>query len=249
MRNLGPKMKSVIHFCLVVFVLTLIITIVCLLMLRYAVEGENNMPFEVSQLIIVSTAEGIDKETKDNNMWNFDLVQNNDVYIYISKNKNYKDAEIIKSITINNFKIENGPNAGKITIYRPSKLEDKIYEYNEEYVIESDLTYAGAEFTNAKNLEIANQGGIIFLRFCNNGLGSYSSNDKEISHDGTILAKAGVKAEDIKCNVSFDLTIEIVDGTKFVGNIKAELPSGNIIEAGTSSFEKKDFKDVIFKRD
>lgn len=28
----------------------------------------------------------------------------------------------------------------------------------------------GAEFTNAKNLEIANQGGIILLRLCNNGL-------------------------------------------------------------------------------
>lgn len=170
MQSLGPKMKSVVHFCLVVVVLALIITIVCLLMLKYAVEGENNMPFEISQLIIVSTAEGIDKEAKDGNMWNFDLVQNNDVYIYISKNKNYRDSEIIKSITINNFKVENGPNLGRMTIYRPSKLEDKIYEYKEEYVVENHLIYAGAEFTNAKNLEIANQGGIIFLRICNNGL-------------------------------------------------------------------------------
>lgn len=170
MQNLGPKMKSVIHFCLVVFVLTLIITIVCLLMLKYSVEGENNMPFEISQLVIVSTAEGIDKEAKDGKMWNFDLVQNNDVYIYISKNKNYKDSEIIKSICIDNFKFENGPKAGKMTIYRPSKLEDKIYEYKDEYIIDSDLNYSGAEFTNAKNLEIANQGGIVFLRFCNNGL-------------------------------------------------------------------------------
>lgn len=79
--------------------------------------------------------------------------------------------------------------------------------------------------------------------------GEFSSNDKEISHDGTILAKAGLKYEDIKCNISFDVTIEIADGTKFIGNIKVELPSGNIIEAGTSSFEKTDFKDVIFKRD
>lgn len=28
----------------------------------------------------------------------------------------------------------------------------------------------GSEFTNAKNLEIANQGGIILLRLCNNEL-------------------------------------------------------------------------------
>lgn len=78
--------------------------------------------------------------------------------------------------------------------------------------------------------------------------GEFSSNDKEISHDGTILAKAGFKDEDLKCKVSFDVTIEIADGTKFTGNVQVELPSGNITQAGTSSFEKTDFNDVIFKR-
>lgn len=55
--ELRMKLKSVIRFFIVVFVLTLFITIVCLLMLKYSVEGESNMPFELSQLIIVSTAE------------------------------------------------------------------------------------------------------------------------------------------------------------------------------------------------
>jgi len=169
MPQFGPKIKSVIQFVIVTILLTLIITIVCLLMLKYAVEGENNMPFEISQLIVVSTAEGIDIEGKENT-WNFDVVQNNDMYLTISKNKNYKETEIIKNIKINNIKIEDGPKEGKISIYRPSEEESKVYEYKEEYIIKDEVTYKGAETANAKALEIANQGGIILLRFCNNEL-------------------------------------------------------------------------------
>lgn len=58
------KMRSVVRFAISVAILTLIITIVCLLMLKYSVEGENNMPFELTQLIAVSTAEGIDAERR-----------------------------------------------------------------------------------------------------------------------------------------------------------------------------------------
>lgn len=160
------RLKSVIRFCIVVFILTLVITIICLLMLKYSVEGENNMPFELSQLIVVSTAEGVDIE--GDNTWNFDFMQNNDVYLYISKNKNYEDTEIIKRITLSNFKVENGPKKGNISIYRPSSAEDKMYEYNKEYLVDKELIYSGSELTNLNNLEIANQGGMLVFRLCNN---------------------------------------------------------------------------------
>lgn len=78
--------------------------------------------------------------------------------------------------------------------------------------------------------------------------GKLSSNEEIISHDGTILAKAGLKDEDITCVVSFDMIIELASGTKFTGNIQVEVPHGNIVTAGKSSYEKTDFKDVIFKR-
>lgn len=78
--------------------------------------------------------------------------------------------------------------------------------------------------------------------------GKYQSDDKEIKHDGTILSKAGLEYEELKCKVSFDMTIEIVDGTEFTGRINLELPVGNILNTGTSNYEKTDFSDVIFKR-
>lgn len=63
-----------------------------------------------------------------------------------------------------------------------------------------------------------------------------------------MLSKIGINYEDITCRVSFDVTIELASNTKFTGNISLNLPSGNILEAGTSSYEKTDFRDVIFKR-
>ena len=59
---------------------------------------------------------------------------------------------------------------GNLTIYRPSKEESKVYEYKEEYEIKEEVIYTGSEFTNAKQLEIGNQAGILMLRFSNNEL-------------------------------------------------------------------------------
>jgi len=168
MDNFNDKIKKIIYFFITIFIISLIVIIVCLLMLKYEVEGENNMPFELSQLVVVSTAEGIDAEGEAT--WNFNVVQNNDIYLYISKNKNYKEREIIKSITIDNFEINEKPKKGKIKLYRPSKAENAVYEYSEEYKIKESLVYEGNENTNLKNLEIANQGGIIILRCTNSEL-------------------------------------------------------------------------------
>lgn len=245
--ELEPKIKKIIHFFIVTFIITLVIIIVCLLMLKYAVEGEDNMPFELSQLVVVSTAEGIDKGEGENT-WNFNLVQNNDIYINIAKNKNYKETEIIKKIIINNFKIEEAPKTGKLIIYRQSEDENKIFEYDEKYLINDELVYNGSEYKNEKNLEIANQGGIILFRVCNSEIGEYSSDEEEVVHNGTILSKINLGYDDIKCKISFDLTIELTNGTKFTGNIPLELPVGNIVNAGISNYEKTDFKDIVFKR-
>ena len=245
MEDFNKKVRQVINFFIAIFIFALIVTIICLIMLKYDVEGENNMPFELSQLVVVSTAEGINIEGEST--WNLELVQNNDVYLHISKNKNYKETEIIKNIKIDNFKIKN-MNKGKITIYKQSKDENKMYEYLDEYIIKDNLNFQGSEKTNTKELQISNQGGVVSFRICNKNLGKYSTDDEEIKHDGTILAKAGLGYDDIRFKVSFDLTIELVSGTKYTGTILLDLPTENIIQAGTTNIEKTDFSDVVFKR-
>ena len=163
MEDFNKKIKKIIYFFIAVFIIALIVTIICLLMLKYEVEGEDNMPFELSQMVVVSTAEG-------ENTWNFNIVQNNDVYIHISKNKNYKETEIIKNVIIDNMVIDEAPEKGRIVVYRPSDSRDATYEYGEDYEVKESLIYEGAEETNLKELNLANQGGVIALRYCNSEL-------------------------------------------------------------------------------
>ena len=163
MDDFNKRLKKIVYFFIAIFIIALIVTIICLLMLKYDVEGENNMPFELSQVVVVSTAEGI--HTEGENTWNLDLVQNNDIYLHISKNKNYKETEIIKNIILKNFKVNEEPRKGQIIIYRPSRDENKYYDYSEEYIVNNELIYAGGESTNLKELQVSNQGGVIGLRY------------------------------------------------------------------------------------
>ncbi len=168
MEDFNLKLRKVIYFFIAVFIIALIAVIIFLLMLKYEVEGEGNMPFELTQIVTVSTAQGIDIEGND--AWNFNLVQNNDMYIHIAKNIKYKETEIIKNITIDNIEIENAPAKGNIVIYRPSSSRDANYEYEDEYIVNDSLKYEGKEETNIKELAVANQGGVIAIRFCNKDL-------------------------------------------------------------------------------
>ncbi len=56
------KKKQIIKLCVAVLVFAIIIILVAAVMIRYQVEGDKNMPFNLSKIIIISTAEG--NETK-----------------------------------------------------------------------------------------------------------------------------------------------------------------------------------------
>ena len=80
-------------------------------------------------------------------------------------------------------------------------------------------------------------------------MGEYISNeDNEIVYDGTLLNKVGITLEEIKANISFDLTIKTSDNISYKTTISVDLPVGNIIEEGTSSIEINDLNQLVFKR-
>ncbi len=168
MEDLGLKFRKIIYFFIALFIIALIVTIVCLLILKYEVEGEDNMPFELTQLVVVSTAEG--KDIEGEKTWNFNLTQYNDIFLTISKNKNYKETEIIKKVIIENLKVEEKPIKGEIVAYMISSSRDTTYEYKDEYLIKDNLQFKGDEETNLKERTIANQGGVISFRYVNTNL-------------------------------------------------------------------------------
>ena len=131
------KIKQIIdtkqfHICMVILIIVAILCTVGLITLKYNVEGENNLPFELSKITVISTIEGNDNEDA-NNKWNLTVNQNNDIYLYIKKNENYKTTEAIQSITLNNFNQEQTAKIGERKIYKPdAKIESVIFKNTEE---------------------------------------------------------------------------------------------------------------------
>ena len=238
------KTKS-FHICMIIVIIVVILFIVGMLVLRYSVEGETNMPFNLSKITIISTQEGVD-DGQTNTRWSFDVHQSNDIYVYIDKNDAYDKTEIIKSVRVDNFQTE-AKNADNIKLYKPDATEENlIFQFNDEDIIQS-LEYTGDVESDLKNLKISNQGGIIAFRCSNNNVAKYQSDEEEINHS-ELLKKAGVTEEDLKVNLTFQLTITLESGKEYQAEIKTELPTGNVIEEGSTSTEITDLQDVVFKR-
>ena len=148
-------------------IIVLIIAVIALLILKYEVEGEQNMPFKLSSILILSNAEGYqEKESKDYK-WDTEIFQINDIYLNIEKNKNYKETEIIKSIEIENIKINEVPKIGEIKFYRSASNDNNLFNYKEDYKINEKIEYVGDVKSDLSNLKISNQGGTIILRAVN----------------------------------------------------------------------------------
>ena len=131
----------------------------------------------------------------------------------------------------------------------PNSVEGRVFTYDVEYIVGEKLEYRGAEESNPQTLEIGSNGGSMLVRFCNTGLGIYSSDkDDEIVHDGTLLSKIELTEEDISFDISFDLVIT-VENCSYRANVNMTMPCGNLIEEGTSSIEQTDFSNLVFRRE
>lgn len=240
--------KRVIHFYILIWVLIILICIAGFFMVKYFVKGETKMPFIISKILIVSSAQTTDINLVEKNYF-ADVIQKNDIYIAIEKNQKYNKEEIIDKISFENFKIFESENIGELGVYRPSK-EEKLFTYKEEDKQEA-ITYVGAQETNIKTekLEIANQGGIINFSIALNELGEILfSEEEDINIDGRLLNKLQIPKEKIEYKVSFDVKIMLETGNVFYTNIILELPVGNILEEGIAVKEYEDVEGLIFKR-
>lgn len=238
--------KKSFHISMLIIIVAAILFGLGIVVLRYNVEGETNMPFSLNKVTIVSSVEGIDKDAGENR-WAFDISQNNDFYFYIQKNKNYDKEEAIKEIVIDNIAVQKENEKGTINFYRPNTTESGgNYKNTQENLIQS-IEYKGALETNLKNLEISNQGGIVMFRYANDNIAEYVSNDEEIKHS-ELLKKAGISEEALKTKISMDITIKIESGKEYKASTSFDLPIEGVVEKGTSSREILDTSDIIFKR-
>ena len=243
-KNLTNK-KS-FHLCMIIIIIAVILFVVGIIILQYNVEGEKNMPFKLSKISIISTQEGLDSEVVDTK-WAFQVYQSNDIYLYISKNENYDKTEIIKSINIDNIKVETKEQKN-VNIYKPDSQEEKVIFKNKEENKVQNLEYLGDLESNLKQLKISNQGGVIAFRVSNDNLTKYTTNDDEVNHS-ELLKKAGMTEETLKEKISFDLKINLESGKEYKTTVTIDLPVEGVVENGTALKEITDLEDIVFKRE
>ena len=235
------------HVCMVIFIMIIILFVVGLLSLRYNVEGEVNLPFDLSKISVISSVEGINVDDTTNK-WNLSVNQNNDIYLYIKKNENYKETEIIKSIELNNFSIQQNSKIGEIKLLKPdNNAQNVIFSNSSENEVDK-IEYTGDMDSSIKDLKISNQGGLVVFRYAISNIGNYISNeDEEINHS-ELLKKLSINNDDLKFKVTFDIIINLNSGKMYKSNIELELPIDDVVNKGVQSKEYTDLDNVVFKR-
>lgn len=239
-------MKSFLKKFLFFSVIIIMLLIVAFIIIQYDAEGEKSLPFSLSKILLVSTVNG-DINDDPNNIWNIDISQVNDIYVYIDKTQDVD--ETIKEIKLEKFTINNTPQKGTIKLLRPTGDLSNLYTYSEQDYLNSEIIYQGGAIDDMKALEIANTGGMLGFRVALNELGNYVSNEnEEIIYDGNLLKNLGVSLEEIKFSMSFDIIIATSDNISYKGTVNIDMPIDTIIEEGSSHKEFTDFSNVIFKR-
>lgn len=243
--NRETKLK-ILKISLEIIMTVAIIFTIGMIILKYNVEGEMNLPFKITKIIVISSSGGTESQEQEN-IWDIEVGQYNDIYIYISKNESYGRTEIMDNIKLNNFQINKNVEIGETNIYIPSEEGTEIFS-NTENNKASEIVYTGELVSNVKKKQISNQGGLVVFRCSNDKLGKYTSNEVEEVNYDTLLASTGIRNEQLKSTISFDITIELISKRAYKATATLELPVGDLVANKTTNLVKTDLKDIAFKR-
>ena len=238
--------NNMLKKCIFAVIICVLLMIVFSIMIKYDVEGEKQLPFSISKILVVSTVDGNIVEDTEN-IWNVGVTQVNDIYMYI--NKTSDEETTISSISLNNFIVNKEPKKGKLKLLRPTGELSNLYSSSEQDYLSEGITYLGGIIDDMKSLEIGNNGGILGFRMSVEDLGSYISNDDtEIIYDGRLLSNLGITEEELYFDISFDIIIETSDKVKYKGTTSLQMPIKGFIEKGSENLEITDFTNLVFKR-
>ena len=238
--------EKILKQCLFSAFLVILFMIVISIMIKYDVEGEKELPFSISKILLVSTVDGKNIDDTEN-IWNVDITQVNDLYLYIDKT--IEDEQTINEVRIENFVVNKSPAKGKLKVLRPTGEIANLYTHSEQDYLNDKIVYTGGIIDDLKSLEISNNGGILGFRVAIEDLGNYTSNeDAEITYNGKLLSNLGVAIDEIEFNMSFDIVITTNENVSYKGTINLDMPVDSVIEEGSSNREITDFSNVVFKR-
>ncbi|MEI3401202.1 MAG: hypothetical protein V8R51_02075 [Clostridia bacterium] len=234
--------QKAFHVAIIIIIISVILCVGGMLILKYEVEGESNMPFKITKISIESI-EGLENESAGEK-WSFRVNENNDIYIYIEKNFSYGKTEIIDSVEVKNIKANRQKELGELKFYKPVMDEKKMFVNQTENEI-TDIIYTGELESNIKEQKISNQGGIVAFRYGINNLSQYVSENDELINHSQLLKLTNITQEDLQTQLTFDIIINLKSGKKYQAPISVDIPTDEIIEKGTvgiyNRFEKYNF--------
>ena len=238
--------QRIFHSVIIAIIVIAILCVGGMFILKYQVEGESNMPFKISKISIIESVEGTETQGAGEK-WNFDVAENNDIYIYLEKNFSYGKTEIIQSVDVKNINVNKAKSVGNVKFYKPVQDEKRMFINQEESEI-TDITYNGDLESNIKEQKISNQGGIVAFRYAINNISQYVSQDAEQIDHSQLLKLTNIKQEDLQTTLTFDIVINLTSGKKYQAPISVDIPTDEIIEKGTVGIDKTDINNIIFKR-
>ena len=137
---------------------------------------------------------------------------------------------------------------GEIKIYKPISNDAVLFENKDENIV-NELEYKGAKSTDAKKLEISNQGGVLIFRCANNNIGTYTSNDDAEINYNNLLNKLNIDESSLISRIKFNIEITLNSGRVFrADNVEMQIPNEGISENGTVGHEYVDLQSIVFKR-
>ena len=187
---------------------------------------KNEIPtFSVEKIYLCSSASAIDKTDKKD-LSKLDIFQYTDMAIYINnfKNENLNNKNTVKELYIDNIDLKLDYNIGETCLLYTNLLkigskeelakivQNSIFSSNEQTERIDFNIVTTNEQNNSANYEnptfYADCSNPISLKYINKINREYAiGTDNSAIFDGSILAKAGVKPEDISARIKFKINL------------------------------------------
>ena len=133
-------------------------------------------------------------------------------------------------------------------IYKPISNDSVLFENKDENIV-NELEFKGAKSTDAKKLEISNQGGVLIFRCANNNIGTYTSNDDAEINYNNLINKLNIEESSLISKIKFNIKITLNSGKVFsADDVEIQVPNEGINENGTVGHEYTDLQSIVFKR-
>ena len=245
--NIEEKLQKKKITALFIFILLILIIILTFIWLKYEVEGAKGLPFEIEEVLVISTADGKRIENKDKKKKDkVEVSQVNDVFIKIKEKDKDNNYTNIRKIVIGNFEL-NKPETGEIVILEPSGDIPDLFSNSTKNYLEKEIEYKGAKVDNLEQLETSGKGGTIAFRI-ENKLGSFDiAKDEVLKYDSSLLNKFVKKVEEIKFKLKFNINIELENGFIYITGIELKKPVEEVFEENKSVYIE-DIDDISFRK-